>query len=130
LDEVRRNGYDRTYDDVLHHVAARRRARRLRERRKKFWSTVSATLVVAVVAVLSLLSLTAVGVLFAVDDTLAGVALDRLTPRPPGVNTEIYDRRGQRLAVIPSEENRTPVRADQISPLLKEATVAIEDRRF
>ena len=47
------------------------------------------------------------------------------------VNTKIYDSTGKRiLAVLRGEENRVLVDYDEISPLLKQAIVAVEDRRY
>src|SRR5262249_28429561 len=65
-----------------------------------------------------------------VDNTLAGVSLDKLTADPPGANTRIYDRDGNLLAILPSTQNRTPVTQAEQAPILRQATVAIEDKRF
>jgi penicillin-binding protein 1A len=47
------------------------------------------------------------------------------------VNTKIYDASGNRiLAVLRGTENRVLVDYDEISPLMKQAIVAIEDRRY
>jgi penicillin-binding protein 1A len=47
------------------------------------------------------------------------------------VNTKIYDSTGNRiLAVLRGSENRVLVEYDDISPLMKQAIVAVEDRRF
>jgi penicillin-binding protein 1A len=47
------------------------------------------------------------------------------------VNTKIYDSSGKKiLAVLRGTENRVLVEYDDISPLMKQAIVAIEDRRF
>jgi penicillin-binding protein 1A len=47
------------------------------------------------------------------------------------VNTKIYDSSGKRiLAVLRGTENRVLVEYDAISPLMKQAIVAVEDRRF
>ena len=59
-----------------------------------------------------------------------GLDIKKLTPDYPGQNTIIYDRYGGKLATVASVQNRTHVTSSQISPWLKEATVAIEDRRF
>jgi penicillin-binding protein 1A len=42
----------------------------------------------------------------------------------------VFAADGTRLGAIPAEKNRQPVALDQVSPLLAQATVAIEDRRF
>ena len=47
------------------------------------------------------------------------------------VNTRIYDSTGNRiLAVLRGSENRVLVDYDDISPLMKQAIVAVEDRRY
>jgi penicillin-binding protein 1A len=47
------------------------------------------------------------------------------------VNTKIYDSTGKRiLAVLRGNENRVLVEYDDIAPVMKQAIVAIEDRRF
>jgi len=47
------------------------------------------------------------------------------------VNTKIYDASGNRiLAVLRGTENRVLVDYNEISPLMKQAIVAIEDRRY
>src|SRR5258708_1408744 len=59
-----------------------------------------------------------------------GLDIKKLRPDYPGQNTVIYDRYGGKLATVASVQNRTHVTSSQIWPWLKEATVAIEDRRF
>jgi penicillin-binding protein 1A len=47
------------------------------------------------------------------------------------VNTKIYDSKGTRiLAVLRGSENRVLVDYEDISPLMKQAIVAVEDRRY
>ena len=47
-----------------------------------------------------------------------------------GQNTRVYDRDHHLLGIIASTQNRTEVRSRQIPKFLKNATVAIEDKRF
>ncbi|HET6399143.1 MAG TPA: transglycosylase domain-containing protein [Candidatus Thermoplasmatota archaeon] len=47
-----------------------------------------------------------------------------------GQNTRVYDRDGKLLGVIAGETNRTQVRAAQLPRVLRDATIAIEDKRF
>jgi len=47
-----------------------------------------------------------------------------------GQNTAIYDRYGHLLGIVAGEQNRTIVASSQIPVELKQATVAIEDKRF
>ena len=56
--------------------------------------------------------------------------LDALHPTRIGQNTFVYAADGSLLGVIPAERNREVVRLRQMSPWLRRATVAIEDRRF
>lgn len=53
-----------------------------------------------------------------------------LTQRDLDVSTKILDRNGQLLYEIYSDQNRTPVKLENIPLIVKEATIAIEDRDF
>jgi penicillin-binding protein 1A len=47
------------------------------------------------------------------------------------VNTKIYDRTGKKvLAILRGNENRVLVDYEEIAPVMKQAIVAVEDRRF
>src|SRR5437588_10690223 len=119
-------GDQRRYDDVLGHIAARRRKRRhlgRRRGRRSLWATV---VVAAVCGFFVLLGASSVVAVVAVRNIVAGDNLLTIRPDPPGVTTIIYDRYGHVLAKVPSVENRTPVPSAYISPWLKKATVAIE----
>jgi penicillin-binding protein 1A len=60
-----------------------------------------------------------------------GCTLSSLEPFSIGQNTFIYAADGSRLGAIPSEgRNRQKVPWRKISPWMKKATVAIEDRRY
>jgi penicillin-binding protein 1A len=56
--------------------------------------------------------------------------LDRLRPVTLGANSFVYARDNSFLGTIPAEKNRQPVRLREISPWMRKATLAIEDRRF
>jgi len=56
--------------------------------------------------------------------------LDALHPARIGQNTFVYAADGSLLGVIPAERNREVVTLREMSPWLRRATVAIEDRRF
>ena len=56
--------------------------------------------------------------------------LDALRPTRIGQNTFVYAADGSLLGVIPAERNREVVALGKMSPWLRQATVAIEDRRF
>ncbi len=102
---------------------APRRAPRQKRPRRPFASTL---------VVLSLLVVVAAGALLygasRYIDRLP--TLDAIKAREIGANSEVYDARGTSLGVLANEENRQPVTSSQISPWMKKATVAIEDRRY
>ncbi len=56
--------------------------------------------------------------------------LDALQPVSIGQNTFVYASDGSLLGAIPSERNREVVSLSRVSPWVRKATVAIEDRRF
>ena len=121
---------NRSYDDVLAHVAAKRRKRRKRERRNGRRSALATLVLLLVFVAMALLVSGAVAGAIYVHGVLTGVSLNTLEADPPGINSQIYDRDGHLLETISSTENRTPVKASQISPWLKIATVDVEDKRF
>ncbi len=45
-------------------------------------------------------------------------------------NSVIFDRNGKRLATLTNNEGRILVTSEEIAPVMKEAVVAIEDKRF
>jgi penicillin-binding protein 1A len=47
-----------------------------------------------------------------------------------GQNSFLYAADGSLLGSIPAERNRQPVAADEMSPWIRKATIAVEDRRF
>ncbi len=63
-----------------------------------------------------------------VTDDLPG--LDDLKPVSLGQNTRMYDRNGKLLGYIAGVTNRTEIPLSRIPLSLREATVAIEDKRF
>lgn len=46
------------------------------------------------------------------------------------ISSQIYDRNGKLLYEVYRDENRTPVRLDQLPDHMKQATIAIEDKDF
>src|SRR3954449_2699588 len=57
-------------------------------------------------------------------------ALSHLPPRKQSRVTKIYAADGSQLGVIHSGTIREPVAGNRITPSLKDATVAIEDKNF
>jgi penicillin-binding protein 1A len=104
----------------------RRRLARRRSRRRTKW----------IAALTFLVLLSAAGIGFATVG-LGGASnlqrdcdLDRLQPVTLGANSFVYARDNSFLGTIPAEKNRQPVKLGEISPWMREATLAIEDRRF
>ena len=62
-----------------------------------------------------------------VRDSLRSDECDAITL---GQNSRIYDRNGKLLTTIAAENNRDPIRYDDMPPFLIDATVAIEDKKF
>jgi penicillin-binding protein 1A len=57
-------------------------------------------------------------------------SLSSLRPVTIGENSFVYAADGSLLGSIPAERNRQPVPLREVSPQMRKATVAIEDRRF
>ncbi len=56
--------------------------------------------------------------------------IEQLKPKPLGTVSTVYAANGERLGFIYGDDIRRPVRIDQVPLATKQATVAIEDRRF
>src|SRR6476620_1504256 len=83
--------------------------------------------------VLVLLLLAVASFSYGVVTAVAGQAwkLEATHRQQTEVNGYIYDRSGKRvLAVLRGSENRVIVKSDEIAPIMKQAIVAVEDRRF
>ncbi|MDP2734625.1 MAG: transglycosylase domain-containing protein, partial [bacterium] len=55
---------------------------------------------------------------------------NRLVDRQISMSTKIYDRNGNLLYDIYGDENRTLIQIDQVPDVVKQATIAIEDKHF
>ncbi len=53
-----------------------------------------------------------------------------LTNRDVAQSTKIYDRNGELLYDIYQNQNRTPIKLDEIPEVVKQSTIAIEDKDF
>jgi penicillin-binding protein 1A len=104
----------------------RRRLARRRSGRRHKWI---AALTVLVVLAGSAVGLGTVG-LGGASTLRRDCDLDRLQPVTLGSNSFVYARDGRFLGTIPAEKNRQPVGLREISPWMRKATLAIEDRRF
>ena len=113
-------------DDVGKGVARRQRNRRQRRvtgRRSAFGTTL--------IVLTATATITAGLLLFGAARYLGDLpTLDAIKAREIGANSSVYDARGDSLGMLANEENREPVESQDISPWMKKATVAIEDRRF
>ena len=85
-------------------------------------------LLILIVCGVALGALTAVGWVVAVADSAPNI--NQLRPRYQGQISEVFTAGGQRLGYLKSHILRTVVPGNRIPNALKQATVAIEDRRF
>jgi penicillin-binding protein 1A len=69
---------------------------------------------------------TVFGMMMAVASDLPAIDVLDVAPR----SSVIVDRDGEPLGVLTGNENRILVRSDEIAPVMKQAIVSIEDRRF
>src|SRR5919107_210874 len=81
-----------------------------------------------VVAVCGLIALSAVGWVISIAATAPDI--DELKPIDKGSSSVIYAADGSRLGYVQSDSVRTPVVWEDMPVPLRQATVAIEDRRF
>src|ERR671932_2864042 len=81
-----------------------------------------------VVAVVIIGALSAVGWVVSVATTAPNI--DELKPIDKGASSQIFAADGSRLGYVQSEQIRTPVRWGDMPITLRQATVAIEDKRF
>jgi penicillin-binding protein 1A len=76
----------------------------------------------------------AIGVLsfvgYVVSIATSGPSLSDLRPKPQGSNSIIYSRDGKQLAVIQADRLRTAIPSRLMPREIRQATVAIEDKRF
>ena len=114
-----------------HRAADNRQRRRRRDRRRRDRAQSRRFILVTLLAIF----LGGAAILVAAAFTGAqafrnSCSLSSLRPVSIGQNSFVYAADNTVLGAIPAEKNRQPVALDQISPLLAQATVAIEDRRF
>ena len=118
-------------DDPFELPHGRRRRKRLsRARRSARRSRVATVLLSLFVAFVTLFAIAAAATLAWVQDVTQGISIATMPEHLPGINSVIRDDHGRLLARVASTENRIPISGNRISPWLKEATIAIEDRRF
>jgi penicillin-binding protein 1A len=120
-----RGGRRRRRHDELEDVIRRAQKRRLRvqAKRRKHAALIAAALVAIGLTILA----AGFGGAAAFQ---ASCSLSSLRPVSIGANSFVYAANGTLLGSIPAEKNRQPVPLYRISPWMRKATVAIEDRRF
>jgi penicillin-binding protein 1A len=111
-------------DDLARAIHRRRTRRASRNRHsRRLGVALGALLVLAAGAV-------AAGAVTAVSLVQTHCDLGVLRPVSIGQNSFVYAADGSSLGSIPAERNRQPVTLTEISPWMRRATIAVEDRRF
>ncbi len=108
-------------------------SRRERQRRRRRNHGSPILRVLGVGAVLAVCALAVAGLAVAgwvVNVAHSAPSLKSLHPQIPGSPSQVFAADGESLGYIYSPTIRTPVRWNQIPRRLKQATIAIEDRRF
>jgi len=106
-------------------------ATRLRRRRRKPHRHVWHRIAIPTVIVLGAIAAAGgIGVAWALKQYNSAPPLSSLKPVQKGRSSAIYAADGSLIGFIRSENIRQPVKASQLPPLLKDATVAIEDKNF
>src|SRR4051794_3525094 len=106
-----------------------RRERQRRRHKGRGHSGARAGLVTALI-LLSVAGLGVAGAVGWVVSVAQSADLDQLKPLDGGANSIVYTHDGKRLGFINSLILRTPVARSKIPQRVRDATVAIEDRRF
>ncbi|MGI8479791.1 MAG: transglycosylase domain-containing protein, partial [Gaiellaceae bacterium] len=101
-----------------------RHQRAARRRRRKH----GAVIALAVIAILGVIA--GIGGGAAVFAYGSSCDLSSLRSIRIGQNSFLYAANGSLLGSIPAERNRQPVQVDGMSPWIRKATIAVEDRRF
>ena len=104
------------------------RQRKLRRRRSRTGRNGAFLGVLLAGAVLVIGALSGVGYIFATAASAPDI--DKLKPIDKGASSIIYAADGSRLGYVQSDTIRTPIGWNRIPPVVKQATVAIEDERF
>jgi penicillin-binding protein 1A len=71
---------------------------------------------------------TAIGWVVSVAESAPSI--DQLKPKEPGQVSKVYDAEGHSLGFIQASIFRVPISSTRIPRVMREATIAIEDRRF
>jgi penicillin-binding protein 1A len=106
---------------------ARRRRGERKQRGTHKWRWLQLAVIVLLLLTVALVA-AGVGAIVAVSRNLP--ALDERSLQANAQTTYIYDRNGQVIAMLHGAENRTVVPSKAIPTIMKEAAVAVEDKRF
>src|SRR4051794_4641809 len=101
---------------------------RLRRRHRRGGRHKGLLAVLVVLTGVGIAGVAAVG--YVVSIAASASALSSLKERDPGSNSEVLAADGSRLGFIQASELRLPAEGNEFPQVLKDATVAIEDRRF
>ena len=105
------------------------RERQRRRRRRRGGSSKAAFLSLGIVA--ATLAIGALAVVGWVIGLMASApALNTIKPVEQGASSQVFAADGERLGFIQADTLRTPITRSQIPTNVRDATVAIEDRRF
>ena len=106
-------------------------ATRIRRRRRRPHRHVWHKIAIPVVIVLGACAAAGgIGAAWALNQYNSGPELSQLKPIQKGRSSAIYAADGSLIGFIRSSNVRQPVKANQLPELLKDATVAIEDKNF
>ena len=107
-------------------------SRRERQRRRRRHGNGGARITLLGLALLATAAgIGALGVVgWVVSVATSGPSLDGLKPINPGSSSVVYAADGSRLGFIQSDILRTEIKSTEIPQTMKDATIAIEDRRF
>ena len=104
------------------------RQRKLRRRRSRTGRNGAFLGILLAVSALAIAGLSAVG--WVIATAASSPDIDKLKPIDKGASSIIYAADGSRLGYVQSDTIRTPIGWNRIPPVVKQATVAIEDERF
>jgi len=102
--------------------------RQRRRRRRGGAGRVTVLIVAVIVAGIVIAGLSAVGYVVGIANSAPD--LNTLKPLDPGRNSIVYASDGKQLGIIQNDVQRRPIASSEIPKNIRQATVAIEDRRF
>jgi penicillin-binding protein 1A len=104
------------------------RQRQLRRRRSRTGRNGALLAALIALSVILIAALSGVGYVFAVAASAPNI--DKLKPIDKGASSIIYAADGSRLGYVQSDTIRTPIPWTRMPPIVRQATIAIEDERF